>query len=295
MVNRVKKNIYELAGRIANGIRDQFPQQKSENERLIQEIKRALNSQLNISPEWSQYQHKVLKEFQQKSPSDFLNFQNIRETMFFSPPVIEFSQLKNSEGWKIYRNGIRENFFGNPKRYIEYPSSSGNLIHHAYSLLQLQKVVPLEKIVKSKQIFEFGGGYGSFRRLVHQIGFKGDYVIYDLPMFCLIQKFFLANATNGQCKTTFISKTDDLHTIDKPDIFVALWSFSETPLALRTSFENIISKTHFILIAFQNDFSGADNLSYFKQLLETQIIKEGQIIEIDHIPSNYYLIGSNPV
>ena len=40
-------------------------------------------------------------------------------------------------------------------------------------------------------IVEFGGGYGSMCRLLHKLGFSGQYFIYDLPEFVALQRYFL--------------------------------------------------------------------------------------------------------
>ena len=47
------------------------------------------------------------------------------------------------------------------------------------------------RFLKSEFIVEFGGGYGCLCHSVHGAGFKGRYVIFDLPVFTAVQTFYL--------------------------------------------------------------------------------------------------------
>ena len=70
-----------------------------------------------------------------------------------------------------------------------HKDSSNNLLHHAYNLLQLDLHTPLHKL---PTILEFGGGYGSTARLAFRLGFQGTYLIFDLPEFSALQRFYLS-------------------------------------------------------------------------------------------------------
>jgi hypothetical protein len=79
---------------------------------------------------------------------------------------------------------------GNPKPSPDYPGSSGNLIHQAYSLAQLTEIGDC-RLENLSQIVEFGGGFGTMCKLVHQLGFKGRYIIFDLPECSALQEYYL--------------------------------------------------------------------------------------------------------
>jgi len=40
-------------------------------------------------------------------------------------------------------------------------------------------------------VFEFGGGYGSFARIAHSLGFRGQWIIHDLPELSALQRMYL--------------------------------------------------------------------------------------------------------
>ena len=70
----------------------------------------------------------------------------------------------------------------------------------------------------------------------------------------------------------------------KYDLFIANWSFSEVPLDLREKFINIINRSKFLFISFQEKFEDIDNLKYFKEL-ETKFTNK---YEIKIIKNKFY-------
>lgn len=211
--------------------------------------------------------------------------------MYYEAKLSQFIELSNSENWNFIKNGIKENIYGQPKPYKYYPLSGGNLIHHAYSLMQLIEVVGLNRFLEISSVFEFGGGYGSFRRLVANLGLNGKYVIFDIPLFSNLQKLYLDMVLKNH-STIFKDEVDQGKT-DKNDLFVALWSLSETPLSFRKKFEQILKTSKLILIAFQSEFQGIDNKSYFENLIQNKVIVRGLIKPVKASNNNYYLIGTN--
>ena len=95
--------------------------------------------------------------------------------------------------WKqVWEEILEEDSAGDPKPYKGYRRSSGNRIHQAYHLARFQEETGLP-VSRFPLIVEFGGGYGSLCRLVHKLGFKGQYIIFDLPEFVALQKFYLGS------------------------------------------------------------------------------------------------------
>src|SRR5207244_11597755 len=72
-------------------------------------------------------------------------------------------------------------------------------------------------------VLEFGGGYGSMCRLFHNLGFRGRYLIFDLPAFSALQRFFLRSIgmcvgspeefRDGACGVALSSNVGDLQTL----------------------------------------------------------------------------------
>ncbi len=165
---------------------------------------------------------------------------------------------------------------------IGSPKSNGNLIHHAYSLNQLLKRIDLRTI---NSVFEFGGGYGSFIRLLRRMRFDGPIHSYDLPFFIELQKYFLGKS-NIENVTFYSNEIDNIINVD---LFVGLWSFSEASLLVRAK---ILGQVNFknCLIAYQPKCNGINNMEYFQSFkLKWNHIKFFDY-PVPHLKSRY-LIG----
>lgn len=164
---------------------------------------------------------------------------------------------------------------------IGNPNSDGNLIHHTYSLNKLVQYINLSSI---KSVFEFGGGYGSFIRLLNRLWDNLTVYSYDLPFFIELQKYFLGRL--GIDNVSFYS--NDMPDIEV-DLFVGLWSFSEASLAVR---EKIMKRVAFknCLIAYQPECNGINNISYFHEFRLKSGIKKWFDYPVPHLKSRY-LIG----
>ncbi|MEQ6121922.1 hypothetical protein [Reichenbachiella sp. MALMAid0571] len=263
---------------------------KKRNKEFLITLRSNDNSNIELTQSWENFQRKMVKEFENGDPNEFLRFPTVQGTMFFSARQVQFIELKESRSWNHFRNAIVENSLGNPPIYKYYPRSSGNLVHHAYSLNKILQVIDIEEFLKLRSILEFGGGYGSFCRLVSNIGYRNQYTIYDLPVFNKIQKWYLSSVIDS-AKIEYLTDSKLLSNRN-PDSFIALWSLSESPMSLRKTFEPVIRSSKIVLIAFQKEFHGIDNWLYFNGLVDRGIVKNGKIFEIPSIPNNYYLLGT---
>jgi hypothetical protein len=144
-------------------------------------------------------------------------------------------------------------------------------------------------------------------RLFYNLGFKGKYIIFDLPPFSALQKFYLKTiempihsiGTFSKAKTGAICLSD-IHQLteilkDNTDgvksLFIATWSMSEIPIVLRNSIIPLISKFKSYLIAYQDKFGKVDNLDYFNKWKEVYSNIIWNYWQIKHIPGNNYLVG----
>jgi hypothetical protein len=130
-------------------------------------------------------------------------------------------------------------------------------------------------------IFEIGGGYGSFCRLLRNAGFAGLHMIYDLPHVSAIQRLYLSLSgfTEVPCEAApapgchrFCLIADEqldaaFRVLSERKLnfgFVATWSLSETPMSVR---DRIFPRFHQVctryLIAFQPTWEGIGNADYF--------------------------------
>lgn len=174
---------------------------------------------------------------------------------------------------------------------------STNLIHQAYSLSQLDL-----GISKLDAILEFGGGYGAMCLLCRRLGFKGRYIIYDLPEFSLLQQYYLscynveaeywASLTELELKP--IKKSSELHapfSRNVVDLLIGLWSLGEVDdLSFRDYFLGWYPAQNY-LFAYGRTWHGINNTKWFDRLQYKYQEIEWLSKQIDHLPAHCYLTG----
>src|SRR5262249_47287211 len=143
------------------------------------------------------------------------------------------------------------------------------LIHLAYHACRFEEVTgrPLDRY---GFILEFGGGYGGMCRLVHQLGFRGEYWIYDLPEVTALQRFFLGTIgvhgenedSRGGAVMTFSDPSQLCAALagrrKAESAFIAAWSLSETPISLRHKILPAVSPFDAFLIGYTEQFGDID-------------------------------------
>jgi hypothetical protein len=254
--------------------------------------------------EWDQNRARLRDLVLTQDPRGFLEWDVIRDTMFVgNSPLVEeeLKCLRASSDWRQrWQPALREDAVGLPQRCRYYLQSSGNLIHHAYSLFRFEQAVG-RTVDQFPFILEFGGGYGSFCRLAHRVGFRGKYLIFDLPEFSALQEFFLESvgvpllSRSGHSGVSCISRVDELERCLEGSsewLLVGLWSLSEAPVSLRETLLGDGSKWGGYLISYQQKFGEVDNSAFFATLQRQQ--KKFDLITspIKHLPGNHYLFGA---
>jgi len=306
-----------LAKRIfSNSLLPPTPEETKLIENLKAEFsKLPLEKTENYSPAeraWKENSNRLCQKIRLDDPRYFLSWDVIIETMCVSnePFVeIEFNHLRKLQEWQErWKPAIKETSVGHPIPFFLYPKSSGNLIHQAYHLCNFEEKTGT-KINTFDFVFEFGGGYGSMYKLFHNLGFYGKYLIFDLPEFSALQRFYLKSiglpvhtceSFGSACSGVIcISSINDLKAVienstgNQNCLFIALWSMSEAPIGLRDSIFELIKGFDSHLISYQNCFHEIDNNKYFKAASSKF---DGDItwqdIETEHLPGNSYLFGS---
>jgi hypothetical protein len=183
-------------------------------------------------------------------------------------------------------------------------STSGLAIHHAYHLQQFE-ISTRANVARFKRVFEFGGGFGHMCRLIHELGFRGEYIIFDLPEFSALQRFYLgehnvplANANNRRKAVQCVSELEtacDLMRSARSDIFIATWSLSEAPQAVREQVMREFVTVAYLLIAFQGNFGEVDNDRFFRDWAKSQTKFDCQFVPIANMPGkqHYLFAGGN--
>ena len=241
---------------------------------------------------------------------EFLRWDVIGYTMFAHNSgwvAKELKYLKSRSDWSSrWRGAITEVHVGHPLPFWRYPRSSGNLIHSAYHIAQFEEKTGTS-IGDAETIFEFGGGYGCMCRMVHNMGFRGKYVVFDLPGFSALQQFYLKSIglrvhsiesfKSTEAGIVCVSDLGSLDSILGENIdttgatFIATWSLSETPLALRKTLLSRISGFDAFLISSQSQYKEVDNIEFFERWRNSQADIDWRTWRIAHLGKNFYLMG----
>jgi hypothetical protein len=282
---------------------------------LRSECKRASDSAGNLAdrpvgPSWTVNHRRLEDLVLGANPKHFLMWDVIQRTMFCRNEAYIRSELKTLKGrvsWAaLWSRVIQESYVGNPPRLYYYPISSGNLVHHAYHVSFYEQVTR-KRPWEHQWIFEFGGGYGSMSRVFFELGFRGKYIVFDLPIFSALQRFYLSslglpvrgmNDLQGSAEGIFICSSISQFTnamksaAPGQSLFVATWSLSESPLEIRMMLEEQIDRCESKLIAFQSHFEGENNVEYFSRRIMTgRLTTEARIVPIKHIAGSFYLVA----
>ena len=185
---------------------------------------------------------------------------------------IELAALQARADWESrWRRAIRECEAGRPYPYAGWPESSEPLIQTAYTLARLESLAG-RPVHAWDDVIEFGGGFGNLCRLAHQLGFRGRYLVFDLAPFTHLQRYFLGSAGILREHGDRIVLTSDLAELERyvgalpPDawsMFVACWSLSETPLALRDRVRPLVERIGRYAVVYQERYGEVDNVDYF--------------------------------
>jgi hypothetical protein len=192
---------------------------------------------------WPRHQLSIRRHTAIDDPYSFLSWSTIVATMFVGSGA-EFTRDEFNALDLRYRNILQEPYFGQPELMRVYgTTTSGNLIHQAYHLMQFEKSAKV-KVEDLDSIVEFGGGYGAMALLCRRLGFIGKYTIIDLSEFSLLQEFYLFN-TIGLQNIELVDSWDGSKM--KADLLMAIYSLSEVSIDYRLHILNSIeTKYHFL-------------------------------------------------
>jgi hypothetical protein len=206
------------------------------------------------------------------------------------------------------QRSLTESPVGQPLVNPHYPLSSPLLVQHGYHLVRLLEATDLD-LSALQLVVDFGAGYGSFFRLLRNLGYRQRYLIWDLPVMCALQRFYLRNLfptgpagqppgnlewlTSGDAAVpAAVGRHCAAH---QPSLLVATWSLSETPLAVRERVAPTLAGFTHVLCAYQRRFGEHDNVQYFQSLERSLTGFDWQHAECPVFRGNFYLIGRRAV
>jgi hypothetical protein len=167
-------------------------------------------------PYWDFWRHDLWTRAQTDDPANFWHWPCVRHTMTVEhfPVADQLAALQTEPARWLPVIGDR------------HPHHARNLIHQAYHLQRWEEATG-RRIETLNAIVEFGGGYGAMCDLARRLGFAGTYTIVDLPEFALLQRHFLDE------RGVAVVHAPGPHSCD---LFVAIYSLSETDAAVRARY-----------------------------------------------------------
>lgn len=262
---------------------------------------------------WDVRQRRLAQAVLTQRPSDFLRWPAIHQAHILATRQREahdlLRQLRSRPDWRRrFFVAAQDSGVGNPQLLRGAAKMSPNSINVAYHLARWEDAAQTT-IDKLDVIFEFGGGYGSLCRAAHRLGFKGRYVMFDLPVISALQSYFLkrhqlpvrsasALSQHGSgivCSADLneVSQLLDAAQTNERSLFVATFSLCEAPLALREATIRLVRAFSHHLLTYQIAFAGIDNMKYFHEMTERASLARLSWSEarLAHQPLNYYLFG----
>ena len=252
---------------------------------------------------WSLHRKRLRDAILERDPRRFPEWEMVRQTMYYEPHSCELRYLKGLPQWPRIRSALMVRGRDLFPSYRALPGTNGNLVHLCHSLWRFLEFFSLD-IEKIESIFEFGGGYGGMCHLSYRLGFGGSYTVFDFPEMLSLQDFYLASQDCGlatgfdagktaQRRVALLSDLGDLRghfsAGHMPELCIATWSLSETPLPLRRAILETVQPRYWLL-AFQERYAEIDNKAFF-EALQGDPRYRWSCQPIPHLKGNYFLFG----
>lgn len=235
---------------------------------------------------WSEHQLALRKNVLTMDPRSFLTWDVIADTIA-PPPYARFVWTElgflRAHDWRKWSLVVGGNCL-----------AAANRIHQAYHLCRFETETA-KTVHDFEFILEFGGGYGELRRIVGKLGFPGCYVIFDLPAQIALQRYYLAEP--GGAPTTLVSDLESVRAaigeapVHARKLFIATWSFDETPLRVREPWLELLNRFDGFLIAYQANFAGVDNCAFFDDWRRGFLRIWWSNHSIPQLKDSFYLFG----
>jgi hypothetical protein len=290
---------------------DYTPPRLQHTGELLAELEGALARQ-SVTGEWAGLAADITRAITAGAADGFLRLPPVAKTVHpriraRSRDYLRYLFASNRFSAEIQR-ALTESPVGRPLVNPYYPLSSPLLVQHGYHLVRLFEATGLD-LASLRLVVDFGAGYGSFFRLLRNLGYRERYLIWDLPVMCALQRFYLRNVfptgPGGQppgnlewllsgepAAAAVVSRNCAAH---RASLFIATWSLSETPLAVRERIAPALAAFTHVLCAYQRSFGEHDNVQYFQSLEKSLPGFCWQHAECPIYRGNFYLIGKRAV
>jgi hypothetical protein len=307
MASRIQTEIHVAVRRAAAKILNDYrPPALEHGAELLRELQSA-REQAPPGSEWARFSAEISSALEREGVDEFLRLPPIAKTVHSRQRSIARKYLAYLFGSQRFtptlQKALTESPVGKPLVNPYYPFSSPLLVQHGYHLVRLLEATDFD-LARLRLVVDFGAGYGSFFRLLRNLGYRDRYLICDLPVMCALQRFYLRNVfptePGGQPPANVQWASRDLQEAIRgevsqhnPSLFIATWSLSESPLEVRAQIAPVLGGFSYVVLAYQRAFGSYDNVEYFTAL-ERQLPQFKWLhAECPVYRNNFYLIGTN--
>ena len=190
-----------------------------------------------------------------------ISWEKFRHILELNYDKLKFNNIFKFNAWKLAMIPSSEGF-NDYNRWDEFTFKLNDIVSSTWHIKQNHHYFKYQELTGKSindfdRIVEFGGGCGDMCKFIKQMGFKGEYVIIDLPEIHEIQKNNLSTYYDVKFETNPVEKNN------KRTLFIATWSISETTLQLRNEIINRLKPEEY-LIVYQRQFEDISNENWFK-------------------------------
>lgn len=213
-------------------------------------------------PHWEFWRWQLWHRAQEEPAKDFLRWPCIYHTMcqLHWPDLVERERqmMLGDDGQLPYDISATPGL----GTHTIYPLEWNN-IRQLFHLRKWEEITG-KKISSLDCIVEIGGGYGAGALMARRMGFGGKYIIYDLPEFSLLQRWFLEFArVDADCVSS-------LYPGRACDLLFGIYSLSEMPIGTRNAILDAYPAES-VFALYTGKWADMDNLDYFQRELPSLI------------------------
>tara|TARA_B100000965_G_C19404865_1_gene674934 strand:+ start:57 stop:824 length:768 start_codon:yes stop_codon:yes gene_type:complete len=182
-----------------------------------------------------------------------------------------YHRIKNDESkflrWKTAMSprtwGFNQRLYNQTLCKFAIETGYGEIETTSYNLksnhnLETYKKLTSKDVLDYDRIVEFGGGVGDLSKLIFDLGYDGEYILYDFPEILEIQKLNFISSVTKPIFTTDIPLYSNKNTL-----FISTWALSEAPLSLRHKFLDSLQPENWLIVTQRHIFD-IDNDLYFR-------------------------------
>lgn len=226
-------------------------------------------------PQWAFWRHQLWELAQREPAQNFVSWACIRHTMLSD----HFEDMVEHERSEMLR--VSGKLPASP--YAFNQSLERNNVRQLYHLWKFEQVTG-KRIADLESIVEIGGGYGAMCEMARRMGFQGEYTIYDLKEFSLLQQWYLEQVG------LVANFATEVHLRTPTDLLIGIYSLAEMPYpgreVLLTSYP---AQSHLYL--YSGKWEAYDNVAYFQDKFPYWRESYHEEAAHHHDRHNYYSIG----